>query len=121
MQNPKFFELQTNIYGPLKAQTLDKSKNKNSWQPMRRSNLHSKGPILFFLGDGGWGRGVFGFFLLFLICSHQVFILFSSCSQYVHQVFNVFPNMFPIATHFVPYALPKVLLLKLHKERRRLF
>jgi hypothetical protein len=47
--------------------------------------------------------------------------VFSFCSQYVHQVFNVFPNMFPIATHFVPYALPKVLLLKLHNQRRRLF
>jgi hypothetical protein len=25
--------------------------------------------------------------------------------------FNVFPNMFPIAPHFVPYALPRVVLL----------
>jgi hypothetical protein len=35
--------------------------------------------------------------------------------QHVSQVFNVFPpphNMFPIATHLVPYALPNVVLVK---------
>jgi len=33
--------------------------------------------------------------------------------QHVSQVFNVFPhNMFPIATHSVPYALPNVVLVK---------
>jgi hypothetical protein len=34
--------------------------------------------------------------MLFLLCSHKVFIKFSLNSQYVPQVFNVFPNMFPL-------------------------
>jgi len=45
--------------------------------------------VFFFLGFwGGWG-----------------------CVEYFEYfvVLNVFPNMFPITPHFVPYALPKVI------------
>jgi hypothetical protein len=31
--------------------------------------------------------------------------------KHVPQVPNVFPNMVPITPHFIPYSLPKVLLL----------
>jgi len=41
--------------------------------------------------EGGGAR-----FMLFLLCSHKVLIKFSLSSQYVPQVFNVFPNMFPL-------------------------
>jgi hypothetical protein len=33
-------------------------------------------------------------------------------SKHVHQVPNVLNNMFPTAPHFVPHALPNILLLE---------
>jgi hypothetical protein len=45
------------------------------------------------------------FFLLDFCCSHFVPMKFSLSSQNVLQVPNVFPNMFPRATHFIPYSL----------------
>jgi hypothetical protein len=38
--------------------------------------------------------------------------VFSSISQHVFKVLNIFLNMFPIAPHFVPYALPNIVLLE---------
>jgi hypothetical protein len=55
-----------------------------------------------FVDSKGKSDGYFGFF-----CSQGVLIKFSIGSQYTSQVHNVFLNMFPIATHFVPYALSK--------------
>jgi hypothetical protein len=34
-----------------------------------------------------------------------VFALFSSCSQFVPQVLNMFPKMFPLALHFLSHIV----------------
>jgi hypothetical protein len=48
---------------------------------------------------------VLSFVPWFRKCSHCVPNGFSSGSQYVPQIFNVFPNMFSIAPHFYPLCL----------------
>jgi len=57
------------------------------------------------VGGGGEGGNFFSFFLgsqcvpsMFPLSSQWVL----TCSQYVPQVRNVFPNMFSIAPHFYP-------------------
>lgn len=45
------------------------------------------------------------FFLLDFCCSYCVPMKFTLSSQNVLQVPNVFPNMLPRATHFIPYSL----------------
>jgi hypothetical protein len=67
--------------------------------------MHPTNPIFFCLLEEA--VGFLGFFW-FPVCSHQV----CKCSQHVSQVLNVFPNVFPIAPHFVPYALPNIVLLE---------
>jgi hypothetical protein len=47
----------------------------------------------------------------FSLCSQYVAQI-TMCSQHVPQVNNVFPTMFPIALHFVPYVLPNVVLVE---------
>jgi hypothetical protein len=70
--------------------------NRNSTQPTRKWNRQ----IFFSFGGGGRvGRVVVVVGCLLL-------------PTYSHQVLNMFLK-FPIATHFVPYALPTVVLLKL--------
>jgi len=46
-------------------------------------------------------------------CFLCVLIMFSMGSQHVSELPNVLPNMFPIASHFIPYHLPIVQLLSL--------
>jgi hypothetical protein len=48
-------------------------------------------------------------FFLFSMCSHQVFTVFPSSSQWVP---NMITNMFLMATHFVLYAWPSVVLFE---------
>ncbi len=68
----------------------------NCMQPMGRlSHTLTMGPVFSFSGWGGVGWGEF--FFVFLPCSQCVPNMFSKCSQ----VFNVFPNMFPIAPQFL--------------------
>ncbi len=81
-------------------------------QPMGRPKHALKVSVfLLSLGEGGvvGGSGFFFIFPWFPMCSHYVpnmFPLrshgFSSGSHFVHQVPNVFPNMFSIAPHFYP-------------------
>ncbi len=51
---------------------------------------------------------IFEIFLLSM-CPHQVFTVFPSSSQWVP---NMITNMFLIATHFVLYALPNVVVFE---------
>jgi len=108
------YTLQTNVHSyhpqfwPLAITPVyanDNGRDHTGWlqryflEPMMRGRQHSPGwwsQVFFF---PFWGRvGVVGF-LLFPICSHEIFhslfIKFAS-SQYVPQVSNVFPNLFPI-------------------------
>jgi hypothetical protein len=39
--------------------------------------------------------------------SHEVLIMFLSSFQHAPQARNVFPNMLPIAPHFISYSLPR--------------
>jgi hypothetical protein len=45
------------------------------------------------------------------LCVLQHVLKFSCVHQQVTQILNVFPDMFPIASHFIPYPWPYVLLL----------
>jgi hypothetical protein len=71
----------------------NKCRNRNSAQPSQKSQ------VLFFGGDG------FDFFL-FPLSLHQVPKGFSTSSQRVPKVFNVFP----MAPHFYPICFAKVVL-----------
>jgi hypothetical protein len=75
----------------------DKCRNRNSAQPSQKSQ------VLFFWGGGGDG---FDFFL-FPLSSHQVPKGFSTSSQRVLKVFNVFPMAYPI-------CFAKVVLFVMH-------
>jgi hypothetical protein len=79
--------------------------------------MYPRGRV-FILGGvegGGEGEGIFGF-LLFISSSHYVLIKFPMGPQHVPQVNNVFLNMslnmFPIALHFLSYALPNLVFLE---------
>jgi hypothetical protein len=76
-------------------------RQKEFLQPMKWSNMHPKGPSFFFSIKERVA-------LLNFCCSHKILL----CS---HQVPNGFPmcspNMFLMAPHFIPYILPKGLLL----------
>jgi hypothetical protein len=56
-----------------------------------------------------WEIGVVGF-LLFLMCSHEILTVLPSSFQCVFKLFlkffYVFPNLLPIAPHFIPNHLP---------------
>jgi hypothetical protein len=69
---------------------------------MRRLNMHTRRPFFFFsLGFGDRGGNFLSFF-----CSQCVLTVFQSSLQIVP---NVFPNMFPIAPHFLSHILwPKL-------------
>jgi hypothetical protein len=64
-----------------------------------------------FVDSKGKSSGYFGFSF-----SQCVLIKFSMGSQYTSQVHNVFLSMFPIAPHFVPYALSKTQHQKFEKK-----
>jgi hypothetical protein len=64
-----------------------------------------------FVDSKGKIGGYFGF-----PCSQCVLIKLSMGSQYTFQVHYMFLNMFPIAPHFVPYALSKTQHQKFEKK-----
>jgi hypothetical protein len=75
----------------------NKSRYRNSWEPMMWASMHSKDSNLFLLGMAG-GRA----WTFFLVPN-----VFPWSFQYVPSVLNVFPIMFPIASHFIHNLCPK--------------
>jgi hypothetical protein len=74
--------------------------------------MHSRCALIFFLlsfGLMGWGEHFFFILPLFPTCSLYVTFKFPVSSHQVPKAPNVFPRVFPIASHFIPYVLPKVL------------
>jgi hypothetical protein len=58
-------------------------RNRNCVQPMRRSNMHLKGSLFFFLGRGGIRGGWDLEFLGFFYYSQCIPIMFAMNSQHV--------------------------------------
>jgi hypothetical protein len=76
---------------------------------MRWLHIHPRGPNFFSFWKGGGGGGCYWIFVAPNV--------FPSSSQYLLNMFL----KFPIATHFVPCALPTVVLLKLPNLDRWIF
>jgi hypothetical protein len=80
---------------------------RNFVQPVGRLSMHS---WTVFFSLRGWARGekdfILFYLLLFLMCFHRVPLRFSSSSQRIFKVPNVFSKtflrMFPIAPQFYP-------------------
>lgn len=79
------------------------------------STCTQEGSIFFFLGRRGFGFWDFwGFWCshhVSIYCSHKVPSGSQWCSQCVPQVSYVFPNLFPIAPHFIPYFFAQIFTL----------
>lgn len=55
----------------------------------------------------------------FALCYHQTPNGILSCSQFVHNVFAMFPKTFPIMPFFMPYALANVVLTYIDGSKER--
>jgi hypothetical protein len=68
---------------------------------------HAPKVLEFFSFEGAWGYWI----IIVPKCFHEVFIIFSSNSQWVFNMFpqvpNMFTNMLPRAPHLIPYLFPK--------------
>jgi hypothetical protein len=77
------------------------------------SQCAPKEPNFFHFGKRGGGRGwVFWILVVpdvFPSNSHCVPMKFSIPSKHLKKIPNVFPNMFPIAPHFISYTLHYIL------------
>ncbi len=81
---------------------------------------HASGwPRFFPLLREGWGVGFFLFPFLFPWNFHCVFIKFASF-QYVPQVSNVFPNLFPVALTLCHILCPQYYSCNLYKGAQRM-